>query len=84
MVFPGVEEGAMSEVEDTYQKFWAPIVEKDGVPDMEQIKKELFDYRQAMDLVPRVYDALTGGRCSKILTDPDVVIALCEEYHEYE
>ena len=70
-----------SEVERVYQDFWKPLVERDGIVDMEQVKKELFDFWQVMDRVPKVYCHITGGQVSKILTDPEVVNALADDYY---
>lgn len=60
--------------------FWKEIVVKDGELDIEQVKKELHDYGVLLDSVGRVYDNVTGGKVSKPNTDPDVVIALAEDY----
>ena len=70
-----------SEVEKVYQDFWRPIVERDGCVDMEQVKKELFDFWQVMQSVPKVYCYITDNQVSKILTDPDVVCNLADEYY---
>jgi len=67
------------EVEKVYEDFWRDILEKDGILDMQQLKKELFDFWQVMQNVPKVYDHVTGGKVSKILTDPKVVCDLADE-----
>jgi predicted phosphohydrolase len=67
------------EVEKVYEDFWRDILEKDGILDMQQLKKELFDFWNVMQNVPKVYDHVTGGKVSKILTDPKVVCDLADE-----
>lgn len=69
----------MKDIEQVWQEFWKPIVEKDGVLDLEQVKKELFDFWQAMQSVPKVYCHVTRDAVSKILTDPDVVISIADD-----
>ena len=70
------------QIEQVYQDFWKPLIEKDGVLDIAQMKRELFDFWQVMQSVPKVYDHVTGGKVSKILTDPDVVIALADDNYQ--
>ena len=72
----------MNDVEKKYQDFWKPLVEKDGVVDMEQVKKELFDFATLIDNVAKVYCHVTGNQISKPLTDPDVVISVADEYYD--
>lgn len=67
------------EVERVWREFWAPIVLRGGKVNLAQVKRELFDFRQVIESVPKVYLAVTGGRVSKPLTDPEVVIALANE-----
>jgi hypothetical protein len=57
-----------------YEEFWKPILEKDGVLDMNQLKKELSDYHFAMKNVPKVYMHITNDLMSKINYDADTVI----------
>ena len=64
----------MNKVEKCYQDFWAAIVEKNGEIDMEEIKKELYDYRNIIREVSIVYDTLTMGNISKPNTEAQVVI----------
>lgn len=70
-----------SEAERIYQEFWKPIVERDGVLDVAQLKRELFDYWQVMQSVPKVYSYVTGGQVSKVLTDPVTVNALADDHY---
>ena len=77
----------MKDYEETYNSFWKEIVEKDGVLDLDQVKRELHDYHRMLGEVPKVYDHVTGGRISKPNTPASAVIAehddevtrLCEE-----
>ncbi len=66
-------------VEKVWQDFWMPLVAPDGRVDMEQIKKELYDFRQIMKEVSRVYEYVTGGAISKINTKAEEVIIIYKE-----
>jgi hypothetical protein len=67
-------------IEDNYASFWKEIVENpDGSINIEQVKKELFDYSMMLDAVPKVYDYVTGGHCSKPHTKPEAVMSLHDE-----
>lgn len=61
-------------VENVWEHFWKGIVAKNGKLDIEQVKKELFDFYIMMDNVPYVYNVVTGGRFSKPLTPANVII----------
>jgi hypothetical protein len=68
--------------ESVYNEFWKDLVETDGKMDPEKVKAELYDFRQLIRNIPKVYDAVTGGRISKPLTDVDVVISEFNDYVE--
>lgn len=68
------------EVEEVYNDFWKGIVEKNGQVNMDQVKKELFDFYFLIDAIPKVYDAVTGGMISKPLTSPEMVISIFNDY----
>ena len=68
------------EVEREYNIFWKEIVEKDGVLDVEQVKKELYDFSRLLRNVSIVYCEITGGRMSKTSYDAIDVIS---EYNAY-
>ena len=70
------------DIENRYQYFWKDIVEKDGKLDIEQIKKELYDFTTLMNNISKVYCHITGNQVSKPLTDPDAVCALADEYYD--
>ncbi|MED1863298.1 hypothetical protein P4V41_07500 [Fictibacillus nanhaiensis] len=64
----------MKNHEKVYQEFWKAIVEnEDGTLNVEQIKKELADYRVLLKEVPKVYDELAGF--SKPHTRASVIIS---------
>lgn len=71
-------------VEEEYENFWKDIIEVDGAPDMLQIKKELYDFSQVMEFVPKVYCHITHSKISKILTLPDVVMSVADYCKEEE
>ncbi len=55
--------------------WWGPIVCPAGEWDIEQVKRELRDYRAFLDEVSAAYCDLTGGRISKPNTAARVVIS---------
>lgn len=72
----------MKDYEETYEKFWKDIVENSkGEIILDKIKRELHDYANLLDNVPKVYDYVTGGLVSKPLTDPSVVMELADEHY---
>jgi len=64
-----------NQVQAVFEEFWQPIVMLNGEWDLEQVKRELYDYRQVMSRVSEVYEYITHGRISKPNTDPAIVIA---------
>lgn len=62
-----------AEHEVIYQSFWKKIVAPDGRIVMDQVKKELADYKVLLEEVPKVYDELAG--LSKPHTAADVIIS---------
>ena len=48
-----------------YEEFWKEIVEVDGKPDLDKVKRELSDYHFLMQQVPQVYMEVSGGMISK-------------------
>lgn len=59
--------------------FWESIVMKDGVLDLEQVKRELTDWYFVMGEVGKVYDWVTGGLLSKVTYPAQTVIDAAEE-----
>lgn len=80
---PGVKPDLSAGHEEIYNQFWRFVVEDgDGNLSLDQVKRELADFYRALHTVPRVYDHVTGGKVSKILTDPSVVTGLADEYYD--
>ena len=65
-----------NKVEQCWKEFWEPIVGYD----LEEIKKELYDYRNLLNSVPKVYDHITGGVASKPNINAEVIINLSDDY----
>ena len=56
--------------EKDYKEFWKEIVEnKDGTLNIEQVKKELSDFKYFIDNIPKLYNNITGGYISKHMTN---------------
>ena len=68
-----------NEVEERFEEWWASIVMPNGEWDLEQVKKELYDYSVLIRNVSEVYDHITGGRISKPFTKVEVVIAEADD-----
>jgi len=62
-----------------YNEYWKGIIEKDGKVDMNQLKKELFDYSNLMDNASKVYCHITNGMMSKTNYNADTVIAEADQ-----
>lgn len=64
-----------NEVEKVWQEFWKDIVcDENGNVDLEQIKKELCDFRFMMNEVPKVYSEITGGLLSYPTYEAETVL----------
>ena len=64
-----------NEVQKVFTEFWQEIVIlPNGEWDLEQVKKELYDFHRLMRNASEVYDHVTMGRISKENTRPGVVI----------
>lgn len=69
-----------AEIESNFENFWkAIIMNEDGSVNLEQVKKELFDFSFVMEQVPKVYCAITNDTLSKINYPAEVVISKYEE-----
>ncbi len=67
--------------EQVYNDFWKGIVEdENGNVNMDQVKRELYDFHVLIGNIPIIFDHVTGGGCSKPMTKPEVVIALHDDY----
>lgn len=71
----------MKEYEKTWEEFWKDICAQDEKLDLDQIKRELHDYKVLLDEVSVVYDVLTGGKISNPFADKDTVLKYVEEYY---
>ena len=67
-------------VEQVYNDFWKPIIEKDGTLDVDQMKKELYDFYVMIGEVPKVYCHITGNKLSKPLYPAETVIRAADDY----
>ena len=65
-----------------YNEFWKPIIEKNGVLDIFQLKKELYDWHFAMGEVAKVYCEVTGGQLSKPTYYAEGVIGCYQDHLE--
>jgi hypothetical protein len=75
----------MQDYEKTYHDHWKDTIEhNDGTLNRDQIMRELHDYWFLLDQVPRVYDEVTGSRCSKPNTKAHAVIGCFQEYLQQE
>lgn len=82
---PVFRSGALDpQVDLEFDSVWRDIVQPHGIVDLDQIKKELFDYSRLMRDVSVAYDGVTMGRISKPNTDPSEVIAEVEARIERE
>ncbi len=68
------------QVEEVWNESWVPILICGGELDLQQLKRELYDFSCMMREVAIVYDTLTGGLVSKPNTCASTVIELAEEH----
>lgn len=71
----------MKDYEQLYETFWKDIIEEGGTFSIDQVKRELFDFHQLIVNVPKIFDHITGGACTKPLTDVSIVCSLADEYY---
>lgn len=69
----------MKDYEKTYEDQWLHICEPDGELNMDAVKRELHDYATVLKNVAKAYDAVTGGRVTKPMSDPGAVVSAMEE-----
>jgi hypothetical protein len=69
----------MQDYEQDYDAFWKGILENhDGTINMDQLKRELFDFRKLMNNAAKVYEHITGGTITKVETNADAVISVAD------
>lgn len=69
----------MTDYETSYEQNWKDAIEnKDGSVNLDQVKRELFDYSNFLEEASKVYSELTGGRISKPNTMAFEVISEAE------
>lgn len=66
-------------VEKVWHDLWQRIVMPKGTLDLEQVKRELFDFHRLMDNAAKVYMHVTGGRISKTNTCAASIIAVADD-----
>lgn len=69
------------EVERVWLEFWEPLVCQNGVLDLEQIKRELYDFWMCLQEVPAAYVHVTGGKISKPHTRAVYVMDAADEHY---
>lgn len=72
----------MDEIEQNWKDNWEEILMKDGVVDLEQLKKELFDFSNLINDATKVYCHVSGGRLSYPSYSAKTVISAYEDYIE--
>lgn len=83
-LFPGGTANAAEDYEADYDRFWKTIIEKDGLIDMDAVKRELFDYHNLMRNATQVYCHVTRSRISKLNTDAAAVCAVVDDIYQAE
>jgi hypothetical protein len=64
-----------------WESFWKEhVCNPDGTINLEQLKKELYDFSFVMEQVPKVYCHITGGKLSKVMYPAKTVISVADEY----
>ena len=64
------------EVEKVWDEFWKELVcDPDGRVNIPQVKKELYDYHNMLEEIPKVFCEVTGGNISKPNTKAFEVIS---------
>jgi hypothetical protein len=77
------EKPPVCDYEQVFHDFWKDIVLfQDGLPNVDQIKRELYDARVFMEEAVKVYFHVTGGRISKVTTKAEHVIEAVEDNYE--
>ncbi len=70
----------INEIEGNWDNLWADIVYPDNKLDLEQLKKELFDYSNLMDRMSEITDYISNGQLSK----PTYDVGVLKNFHDEE
>ena len=62
-----------------YEKTWKELIEVDGEINLDQVKRELFDYANLIAMATQVYFYATGGKTGNVRTMPERMVELIEE-----
>lgn len=60
--------------------FWEEVLEEKDIP--EKYLNELVDFHYLMCQIPIVYDYVTGGQISKIMTSSDSIITAVDDFQD--
>lgn len=70
----------MQSYEDAWEEFWKSIcTNEDGSINLDQVKRELADYKYVLSQVPMVYCHITNDALSKANYDARTVIAKTDD-----
>lgn len=69
-----------NDIEEEFETFWTSIIMENGKLNLDQLKKELYDYSMLLQNIPQIYDEVTGGKISKPNTSPLEVIASFNDF----
>jgi len=64
----------MEDYEKAYEEHWKHLVEQDGSLNLDQVKRELYDYHCVLEEVSTVYMDITNGKFSKPNTGAQHII----------
>lgn len=68
---------------EQWETFWKGIVcNADGSINIDQVKKELYDFSFLLDQIPKVYCHITGSRMSKVMYRAETVISVADDYQQ--
>lgn len=79
-----IVKNTQEDIEKEWEDTWKDIVFKNGVLDLEQLKKELYDFSNVIRNVETVYEYITCGSLSCCTYDSDLVINVIKETRESE
>jgi hypothetical protein len=72
-----------ADMERVWRDYWLPLLIKDGDVDLEQVKKELYDYHNVLEVVPSVYSHASGGAMSKpSYNDVQQICAVIDDHYD--